>query len=92
MLARLRNVKLAVVKRRLAADAPEHAADGLFVEHLWQNIDDPDEVLFLFRVTDPDQARESIARRHRAALEKDPRANLPTMIFLDEANVFAYAR
>ena len=48
MLAKLRNIRLEAVKQRLETDAQEHAAEGMFVEHLWQNIDDVNEVLFCF--------------------------------------------
>ena len=92
VLASLRNVTLDAVKRRLEADAPEHAAEGLFLEHLWQNIDDVNEVLFVFRVTDLDTARKSVARKHQEARRANPNANLPKMTFLDEAPVFAHAR
>jgi hypothetical protein len=60
VLARLRRVKAEVIKQILTADASKHAEEGLFLEHLWQNVparltstvkaggDDPDEVVFLF--------------------------------------------
>jgi len=89
MLAKLSNVTLDAVKRRLEADAAEHAAEGLFLEHLWQNIDDAKEVFFLFRVADLDRARESVALRHREARKHASNVNLPTLTFLDEIPVFA---
>ncbi|HWC74681.1 MAG TPA: hypothetical protein VG454_12170 [Gemmatimonadales bacterium] len=85
MLARLRNVPLAAIKHQLEADAPQHALDGLFLEHLWQNADDNNEVLFLFRVNDLGQARTLIERLHGEARKQDPNAKLPQMTFLQES-------
>jgi len=92
MLAKLRNIRLEAVKQRLETDAQEHAAEGMFVEHLWQNIDDVNEVLFVFRVTDLDAARKSVARKHQEARKQNPNANLPTLTFVDEVPIFAHAR
>jgi hypothetical protein len=52
VLARLRNVKLEIIKEILTKDAAEHAKEGLYLEHLWQNVDDQNEVLFLFLQSD----------------------------------------
>ena len=49
ILARLRNVKFDLIESVLKADAPQHAKEGLFLKHLWQNADDSNEVLFLFQ-------------------------------------------
>ena len=92
MLAKLRDVKIEAVRQRLEFDAPEHQADGLFLEHLWQNIDDVNEVFFLFRVSDLDAARKSVARKHQEARKQNPHANLPALTFLDDVPVLALAR
>jgi hypothetical protein len=47
MLARLSWSRIEDIKSVLQADAPKHAEQGLHLEHLWQNVDDPEEVLFL---------------------------------------------
>ena len=83
VLAKLRNVKLEVIKEILTKDAAEHAKEGLFLEHLWQNINDQNEVLFLFRTTDLNHARKYIDQLHSHALQQDPKANLPTMTYLE---------
>jgi len=82
ILARLRNVKFDLIESVLKADAPQHAKEGLFLKHLWQNADDSNEVLFLFQTEDLDRARRFIDRVHGEALKKDPHANLPQMTFL----------
>ncbi|MFA5805170.1 MAG: hypothetical protein WC879_11040 [Melioribacteraceae bacterium] len=84
VLARLRNVKLEIIKDILTKDAAEHAKEGLFLEHLWQNADDQNEVLFLFRTTDLNHARKHIDQLHSHALQQDPKANFPQMTFLEE--------
>jgi hypothetical protein len=82
MLAKLRGVKPEVISHILAKDAREHAAHGLFLEHLWQNADDVDEVQFLFRIDGIEQARAYVNGLHAAARRKDPNANLPDMTYL----------
>jgi len=64
VLARLRGSRLEDVKSVLHADAHKHAEQGLHLEHLWQNVDDPEEVLFLFRIDNPTLAKKLIERVH----------------------------
>ena len=68
MLARLRGVKLEMIGSVLKHDKPEHAREGLYLEHLWQNDDDPEEVFFLFRTEDLNHTRQFIDRVHSQAL------------------------
>ena len=84
MLARLRRVKAEDSKEVLRADAARHAEQGLHLEHLWQNIDDPEEVLFLFRVDDLEQAKRFVEKVHAQALNEDPRISIPQTTFLEE--------
>jgi hypothetical protein len=84
MLAKLRGVKAEDVIKILQADADGHAEQGFYLEHLWQNVDDPDEVLFLFQVEDLDHARRFIEEAHAQARAVDPQGNLPHMTFLEE--------
>jgi hypothetical protein len=84
VLARLGGVKIAEIKSVLEAGAPNHAEQGLCLEHLWQNSDDPDEVLFLFQTGDLDHSKRFIEGIHAQALKDDPTANLPHMTFLEE--------
>lgn len=85
VLARLRGVKLDVIENILIRDASRHAEEGLHLEHLWQNVDDADEVLFLFRVDDLRRARQFVERVHGEARKQDPDANLPVMTFLADS-------
>jgi hypothetical protein len=48
ILARLKGVNLEDIKKVLKIDAPQHAEQGLYLEHMWQNADDSEEVVFLF--------------------------------------------
>ena len=84
MLARLRGSRIEDVKSVLQSDAPKHAEQGLHLEHLWQNVDDPEEVLFLFRIDNPSIAKQFIERVHAEALKQDPTVNLPLMTYLEE--------
>jgi hypothetical protein len=83
VLAKLTDVELSDVKQKLAADAPAHAEQGMYLEHLWSNADHPNEVLFLFRVDDLEHCKRLMARVHLEARLEDPHAKLPETIFLD---------
>ena len=78
MLARLKDGKIEDVEAVLEADAANHAKQGLYFEHLWWNVDDP-EVLFLFRIDDPILAKRFVRKVHAEALKEDPTVNLPLM-------------
>ena len=82
MLARLRNVRLEIIRSVLENDKDQHAKEGMYFEHLWQNVDDENEVLFLFRLDNLDKTKAFISRVHSEALKADPKTNLPTMTFL----------
>ena len=85
ILAKLTDVKVADVKQKLEEDVSGHASQGMYVEHLWRNDDDPNEVLFLFRVNDLNHCKQLMNRVHAEVREQEPNAKLPQMIFLDEA-------
>lgn len=84
MLARLRGSRIEDVRSVLVTDAIKHAEQGLHLEHLWQNVDDPEEVLFLFRIDNPTLAKKFIERVHKEALKQDPTVNLPLMTYLED--------
>ena len=61
-----------------------HAKEGMYLEHIWQNSDNSNEILFLFRTEDLSHAKQFIKKVHSQALMKNPKANLPQMMFLEE--------
>lgn len=85
VLAKLAGVTLADVKHQLAIDASAHAEQGMYLERLWTNSDRPGEVLFLFRVDDLDRCKQRMNRIHAEALQADPNAKLPEVVYLVEA-------
>lgn len=85
VLAKLTGVKLADVKQQLEIDRSGHAEQGMYLERLWTNADNPDEVLFLFRVNDLNHCQQLMKKVHAEARQKDPNAKLPEMVFLAEA-------
>ncbi|MGC2385878.1 MAG: hypothetical protein WA460_02250 [Nitrososphaeraceae archaeon] len=87
ILARLKGVNTEDIKKVLKADAPQHAEQGLYLEHLWQNADDLEEVVFLFRIENLIKAKEFTNKVHTEALAKNPQANLPYMTFLEESQL-----
>jgi hypothetical protein len=84
VLATLTGVKFDDVRRQLEKDAATHAEQGMYLEHLWKNADDPDQVLFLFRVNDLEHCKQLMNTIHAQARQQDPNANLPKTIFLSE--------
>ena len=92
VLAKLKDVKLENVKQKLEEDAPEHAEQGMYLEHLWRNVDSPNDVLFLFRINDVSHCKELMKKRHAETLQKDPNAKLPELTFLEEVGVMSTGR
>jgi len=82
LLAKLRNVPFETIKGVLENDRAFHASEEMFLEHIWQNVDDENEVLFLFRVNSIEKTKILIDKLHSKALEQDPNANLPQMTYL----------
>ncbi|HJU95150.1 MAG TPA: hypothetical protein VJ643_03885 [Nitrososphaera sp.] len=82
VLARIRGVKMEAVKNVLKADMSRHVEQGLILRHIWRNVDDPDEILFIFTTTDLKRARKFIEVVHTETLKENPNANLPEMLFL----------
>jgi hypothetical protein len=85
VLAKLTGAPLAAVKQQLEHDAAEHAEQGMYLEHLWQNAEKPEEVLFLFRVKDLAHCRQRMREVHAQARAQNPDAPIPEMTFLEDA-------
>jgi hypothetical protein len=83
ILARLRNVPFETIEAILKNDAVEHANNAFYLEYLWKNTEDPEEVLFLFRSDDLNLSKEFITRVHARARAENPDVNLPEITFLD---------
>jgi hypothetical protein len=82
LLAKLKNVPFTIIKETLERDKAFHAENNMFLEHIWQNADDQNEVLFLFRIDAIDRTKNLIDKLHSDALKQDPSANLPEMTYL----------
>ena len=84
ILNKFTGVKLEDVKKQLEKDAASHAEYGMYLEHLWRNVDNPDEIFFLFRVDDLNSCKRFMKRIHAEALKENPDIKLPQKIFLEE--------
>ncbi|REH01139.1 hypothetical protein [Flavobacterium aquicola] len=82
LLAKLRNVPFETIKQILENDKAFHATEEMYLEHIWQNADDENEVQFLFRINSIENTKKLIEKLHSKALEQDPKANLPNMTYL----------
>ena len=84
LLATLRNVALEIIREVLEKDKEFHKSQGMYLEHLWQNVDDENEVLFLFQIDDIENTKALIHKLHSETLSHNPDANLPTMTYLTD--------
>ena len=82
LLATLRNVPLEIIKDVLEKDKEFHKSQGMYLKNIWQNADDENEVLFLFRIDDVENTKTLINKLHSETLKHNPEADLPTMIYL----------
>lgn len=83
LLAKLKNVSLEIIKEVLEKDKAFHASQGMYLEQLWQNADDENKVLFLFKIDSIENTKVLINKLHSETLEQNPEANLPTMTYLN---------
>ncbi|MFM2368682.1 MAG: hypothetical protein RL619_982 [Bacteroidota bacterium] len=81
-LAKLKNIPLEIIKAVLEKDKSFHVSQGMYLEQLWQNADDENEVQFLFRIDDIHKTKALIHKLHSDALTQDPNANLPEITYL----------
>jgi hypothetical protein len=82
IIAKLTDVEFSEVKKQLETDAVLHAEQGMYLEHLWQNSDNPKDVVFMFRVDNLDNCKQYMEQMHAEAREHDPNANVPATLFL----------
>ncbi|MFV8369277.1 hypothetical protein [Flavobacterium sp. LB2R40] len=82
LLAKLKDVPIAMIQEILEKEKAFHAENNMFLEQLWQNADDENEVLFLFRINDIAKTKTLIHKLHSESLAKDANSNLPEMTYL----------
>lgn len=82
LLAKLNNVPFEIIKEVLEKDKAFHSSNGMYLEELWQNADNSDEVLFLFKIDSVANTKALIKELHSEALAQNPEANLPQMTYL----------
>ena len=56
--------------------------DDIYVEHLWQNADDMDEIVFLFKVDDIDHMKQILEKVHLESIKHNPKIIPPKIIYL----------
>jgi hypothetical protein len=83
ILAKINGVKIQEVERMLKADFLTNAAEGIFLEHLWQNTENQQQVFFLFRSLNLTRAKEFMNHMYKEARKEDPDVLLPEVTFLE---------
>jgi len=61
----------------------------MFLQHLWQNTDDENEVLFLFQIDDIENQKTLINKFPSKTLAQTPEVNLPTMPYLTDKKILS---
>lgn len=84
LLATLRNTPFEIIKDVLEKDKAFHAVQGMYLEHLWKNVDDENEVLFLFKIDNIENTKSLIQKLHSETLSHNPDAILPKMTYLED--------
>lgn len=84
ILNKMTGVRFKDIQNQLKTDAAAHAEHGIYLEHLWRNADNPDEIFFLFRVDDLDYCKNLMQNIYKDAREENPDITLPEKIFLAE--------
>jgi hypothetical protein len=83
LLAKLNNIPFETIKEGLEKEATYHASQGLFLENIWHNVDNKNEVLFLFKIDSIDNTKILIEQLHSEALKENPAVNLPDTTYLN---------
>lgn len=86
ILNKIIGAKLEDVRKQLATDKEAHTAQGMYLEHLWTNSDNSNEVFFLFRVDDLNQCKQVIEKVYTEAHKENPDIALPEKTYLEEIN------
>lgn len=82
ILGRIKGVKTENIKAALMADVERHSKEGLVLRHIWNNVDDEDETLFIFTSTNLDHARKFVEMEHSKARQENPSMTLPEITYL----------
>ena len=83
ILAKIRGVPFTEIQHTLKNDFLEHASQGLFLEHLWQNQEQSDEVFCLFRTIDLEKARRFIDNKRERENREPAGLRAQEMVFLE---------
>ncbi|UQD57416.1 hypothetical protein [Flavobacterium sp. K5-23] len=83
LLAKLSNVPIDFIAEILEKDKEYHASQGMYLENIWQNADNENEVFFMFKIDSIEKTKMLIDKLHTEALIENPEENLPTMLYLE---------
>jgi hypothetical protein len=84
VLAKLKDVNYHDVREILRTAAPSYVRQGLFLEHVWRDTGNADNVVVLFRTDDLGKAKQVIADVNAEAHEETLPSSEPEVDFLEE--------
>jgi hypothetical protein len=64
LLAKLNNVVFDFIKEVLEKDKAFHPSKGIYLEQLWQNADNENEVFFLFKIDSIENTKMLTGKLH----------------------------
>jgi hypothetical protein len=81
-LAKIKNIPLTLVKEILENDKSFYDLQGIHLENIWQNVDIKNEVYFLLRIENINNAKVFIQKMRAATLLLNPDADVAEFIYL----------
>ena len=84
ILATLHGLEKDIVDEMLHSHKHQHTLDGLHLEHLWGNLEDDEEVIFLFQTENLQKAKIALEKIHQEAMRHNPEIVAPEIIYLKQ--------
>lgn len=70
-------------KQVIERDKPAHKEAGLQFSQVWKNVDNPNEIFFLFEAEDLDRAKLFLKKAGALDKEKQGKGEIPELTFLE---------
>ena len=77
-------VDLNLWKQVVNSDTALHKDAGMHFQRVWRNVDNPDEILFLFRLENVERAKEFLEKTGALDKAKMKKGEIPHLTFLKE--------
>ena len=82
LLAKIKNIPFTLIEEILENDKSFYEQQGVFIENIWQNVDDKNEVYFLAKIESIKNTKEFVEKMRSATLLVNPDASVAEMTYL----------